>query len=349
MIRLSSKSDRLTPGKVLIVLLGSVAVFGVLLYAPLLDLNEAQSTSSDMDGDATPGSGIEPIRSVDFGNFTYRWCIEREYETVTLSEGEAEYSASDPMDSALFSLQGVRYADLTQDGKLDALVIVHSNINPGTADTCSFVYAIDDNTARAIWSHHNGDREDRGLRNISLDGNKIIIEEFVRSEHENQTMRQAPERFVRLTYEWNGSSIERTRSDEWLPFEPAVVELNGKLDIETFFGPPNFGEEPDRDSEERHWILTLDKPINVRPGPGSDPLFSEPVENVRKVQLVMHEPHRELIDKRVLVTGTLFRGHTGHHFTEALLNVRSIRLSDADGDGRKGARPSAAFPRHPKY
>jgi len=49
----------------------------------------------------------------------------------------------------------------------------------------------------------------------------------------------------------------------WLEYEPAVVELEGKLRVKTFYGPPNFGENPKTDLKERCWILSLDKPINV--------------------------------------------------------------------------------------
>jgi hypothetical protein len=41
--------------------------------------------------------------------------------------------------------------------------------------------------------------------------------------------------------------LEALESDrkEWLDYWPAVVQVEGKLNIKTFFGPPNFGENPD--------------------------------------------------------------------------------------------------------
>ncbi len=111
---------------------------------------------------------------------------------------------------------------------------------------------------------------------------------------------------------------------EWLEYWPAVVEIKGELSIETFFGPPNFGEEPETDAKESHWILTLNEPINVRPPKDADPHADPAIENVKKLQLVLPESASELIGRQVIVKGTLFHAHTGHHHTDVLLEVETI-------------------------
>ena len=113
---------------------------------------------------------------------------------------------------------------------------------------------------------------------------------------------------------------------EWVEYSPAVVELEGKLSIKTSWGPPNFGENPETDSKERSWILSLDKPINVRGKTDPDPGLNTSVEDVRELQLVLHKPRRELIGKTVIVKGTLFHAHTGHHHRDVLMDVQSIGL-----------------------
>lgn len=125
----------------------------------------------------------------------------------------------------------------------------------------------------------------------------------------------------------NNQKTPENAKTEWLEYEPAVVELEGKLSIKTFFGPPNFGENPETDSKERSWILSLDKPINVQSKDETDPVLGPSVENVRELQLVLHEPRRELIGKKVRVKGTLFHAHTGHHHTDVLMDVQSISLA----------------------
>ena len=116
----------------------------------------------------------------------------------------------------------------------------------------------------------------------------------------------------------------------WLEYAPAVVELEGTLSIKTFFGPPNFGENPNTDSKEETRVLILDKPINVRAKIETEPTLGPPVRNVRELQLVFDRPLRKWAGKKLIVKGTLFYAHTGHHFTDVLLDVESIRLVAPD-------------------
>lgn len=123
-----------------------------------------------------------------------------------------------------------------------------------------------------------------------------------------------------------GTAVRNQRI-QWVDYEPAVVELKGRLIVRTYFGPPNFGENPRTDSKERTRILVLDRPINVRGRPDSDARINDTsVRNVREVQLVFPKNAGSLIGKRVVVTGTLFHWFTGHHHKEVLVQVTSLRL-----------------------
>jgi hypothetical protein len=117
---------------------------------------------------------------------------------------------------------------------------------------------------------------------------------------------------------------------EWLEYWPAVVELEGKLRIETFFGPPNFGEDPETDSKEITRILSLDKPIKIRSRDETDSVLGPSVENVRELQLIFDGHLRKSVGKRLIVKGTLLHAHTGHHHTDVILDVESIRLAPSD-------------------
>ena len=124
-----------------------------------------------------------------------------------------------------------------------------------------------------------------------------------------------------------GETAQKTEQKQWLSYQPAVVELKGTLRIKTYYGPPNYGENPDTDAKEELPILILNQPINVRGNPELESGFDrESVENLREVQLVLTMSHNEFIGKTVLLNGTLFHAFTAHHHTDVLMDVRSIKL-----------------------
>ncbi|MBI1749101.1 MAG: DUF4431 domain-containing protein [Acidobacteria bacterium] len=116
-----------------------------------------------------------------------------------------------------------------------------------------------------------------------------------------------------------------------LSYEPAVVELQGRLTIELKYGPPNYGEQPRTDAKLKVPVLRLHEPIDIRGNP-EDTLNAESVEGVKELQLIFKSgtAYKQLISKRVLVKGTLFRGHSGHHFTDVVMNVSSIEVKKKD-------------------
>src|SRR5260370_41839008 len=48
-----------------------------------------------------------------------------------------------------------------------------------------------------------------------------------------------------------------------LHYEPEKVTLKGKVVSRTFYGPPNYGENPKTDSRESQYILILDSAVYV--------------------------------------------------------------------------------------
>jgi hypothetical protein len=113
----------------------------------------------------------------------------------------------------------------------------------------------------------------------------------------------------------------------WLSYEPTVVELEGNLTVEIKYGPPNYGENPKTDEKVNVPILVLSQPINVRGDPKSE-LNKETVEGVTRIQLVFDKTsttYKQFVGSRVLVKGTLFKAHSGHHYTDVLVSVQDIR------------------------
>jgi Domain of unknown function (DUF4431) len=120
---------------------------------------------------------------------------------------------------------------------------------------------------------------------------------------------------------------ETAQMRDWVSYQPKVVEFKGTLSVKTYYGPPNYGENPDTDAKEALPILILSKPVNVRGNPNPKAGFDRrSVEDVREIQLVLTVPHKDFIGKTVLVKGTLFHAFTAHHHTDVLMDVRSIKL-----------------------
>lgn len=125
----------------------------------------------------------------------------------------------------------------------------------------------------------------------------------------------------------SNEKAETAQVKEWLSYQPAVAEVKGTLRIKSYYGPPNYGENPETDAKEALPILILDSPVNVRGNPDTKAGFDqESVEDVREIQLVLTMPHKELIGKTVVIKGMLFHAFTGHHHTDVLMNVSSIKL-----------------------
>jgi len=118
------------------------------------------------------------------------------------------------------------------------------------------------------------------------------------------------------------------QAQRWLHYEPETVELDGRLVIQSKFGPPNYGENRKTDEKVRIPVLVLRTPISVLPNDGDD-YNSQPVYDAKQIQLAFiakEISYKDLIGKDVVVTGTLFHAHTGHHYTDVVLSVRSIEL-----------------------
>ncbi len=115
-----------------------------------------------------------------------------------------------------------------------------------------------------------------------------------------------------------------------LTYEPALVELTGVLDLQTFPGPPNYESIQGGDEIERHFYLKLESPIDVLPK-GEHPTIDNPEaeRNVQILQLAISGEDELLWDRfrkagkggRVKIKGTLFHRFTGHHHSRVLLSV----------------------------
>jgi hypothetical protein len=122
------------------------------------------------------------------------------------------------------------------------------------------------------------------------------------------------------------SAYSFAHAQECVKYDTSVT-LTGTLRSQVFPGPPNYESIKRGDRKERAIILTMATPVCTT---GDNPSgFDVPETNIRDLQLVItNASHWRIVErrlrKRVVVTGTLFHAHTGHHRTKVLLDVSNI-------------------------
>jgi len=126
-----------------------------------------------------------------------------------------------------------------------------------------------------------------------------------------------------------GASIAQAQC---LNYDPDVVTLQGVLYLKLFYGPPNFGENPETDAKDEQYLLKLDAPICVNPDGQVKSFNNEAESGLTDVQLVVNDPKfwpllKRGLDHRIKATGTLYHAHTAHHRTKVLLWLKDV--SDA--------------------
>lgn len=121
-------------------------------------------------------------------------------------------------------------------------------------------------------------------------------------------------------------TVYSSASAACLHYDGDPVSLSGKVELKTFYGPPNYGENPESDSRETQAFLILLEPICVEANPSN---FEEAEENQIEVTLVPNtgENLKDYMGKQIIVRGTLFHAITGHHHTPVLMEVVNIVIS----------------------
>lgn len=104
------------------------------------------------------------------------------------------------------------------------------------------------------------------------------------------------------------------------PEESAPVTLEGDVRRERHYGPPNYGETPERDRIEEAVILRLRQPLCASREPGAA-CGGQDVHGSIHLVLSREGLAMASIEGCVAVTGPLFRAHTGHHRRAILMSV----------------------------
>ena len=121
----------------------------------------------------------QPIRSIDFKNFTYdAYCAGEDSETVTVKDGEYSYEKQEDgwVDRVYFKIFNISYGDLTGDGRDEAVVL--SVCNTGGTGNFSEGYIFTLKGGKPVQVAHipGGDRAYGGLREARVENGLLVVE-----------------------------------------------------------------------------------------------------------------------------------------------------------------------------
>ena len=118
---------------------------------------------------------------VDFKNFSYP--ISLKHQTIQLKDGHLEFFEDQTFYNAWFDLDEVDYADLSGDGKKEAVVQLTWVSCGGSCDGGSslfYFYRAGRRTPRLLTRIETGSLayQECGLKTFNLDGGKLVLETF---------------------------------------------------------------------------------------------------------------------------------------------------------------------------
>jgi hypothetical protein len=169
------------------------------------------------------------IRQVDFKNFTYQlsgtllghdslqWLdmpteAHPKRKPIHLVNGDNLTKASSfVMDGHEytqwegFTLQSVEFADVTGEGKEDAIVVL-KYLSGGTQKThYVYIYSFDDGKPKLLAYFHSGDRAYSGLYKVYGENGKLVVELL---DPEKRSGACCSSGFVRTRYKWRNGRFE---------------------------------------------------------------------------------------------------------------------------------------------
>lgn len=121
-------------------------------------------------------------------------------------------------------------------------------------------------------------------------------------------------------------------SNPVLHYEPAIVELTGIIEQQTFPGPPEYESIANGDEIEKGWYLRLSQMVDVVETKSDAPSAeSETERNVKIMQLTWGNDKLDQVIRnatkrknRIRLKGYLFHRWSGHHHSRVLMWVDKL-------------------------
>ena len=179
--------------------------------------NTATPTPEPKKPEELPLSG-QPIVRIDFFNFSYHWCsnVNKTVKMIKVNNGKALISRKQlggRKEQVEYSIANVFYNDFTNDGRADALVTVSSFFDRQGA-ACSYLYTLERDKPKLIWSYLNGDGFTKSSRRMNAYGNDLIVEEYDYGSGRKESGQAKSTFFMKLLFHWDGRTFSLIKSEK---------------------------------------------------------------------------------------------------------------------------------------
>ena len=154
------------------------------------------------------GKAENPIRKIDFKNFTYEPNCSYERQKITVKNGE--YSINQGDDQMFFDVTSVTYGDVNGDQSEDAIILTNCNTGGTGQFTEGFIYGVKDGKPELLSRIEGGDRADGGLRSAKVENGLLVVERNGAGETGGAC---CPEFAVTSKYKLEGKTLKQVGGD----------------------------------------------------------------------------------------------------------------------------------------
>ena len=186
-------------------------------------------------------SAAQTSTQPNFKNFNYPFAESTEWPhelqwldtevtmRVDLKNGRVPISAEDSGSDAPFrglTLESVRYADVTGDGKTDAIVVLRFDTGGTQYSHYVYVYSVTAHRPKLLAYFHSGDRANHGLYRVYGQGGKLVVELFDPDKQQGDCCSSG---FVRSRFKWTGRRFVNVGTQEH-----GAVKVTSRLPVDVF-------------------------------------------------------------------------------------------------------------------
>ncbi len=116
-------------------------------------------------------------------------------------------------------------------------------------------------------------------------------------------------------------------------YDTIPSSIVGTLKIESYYGPPGYGDAPETDEREDCYVLCLENSINLLINPDNSDTGVLDVNSLNNYKIQLAAMDDESINRlhrykyrKVRITGTFFGSYSPHHHTPVLMAVTHVDL-----------------------